>query len=274
VGCAAKKSWEAAVAQNVPSPSGGDVTTEAFLARAPEVSLLNLRVVDATEIGSSTRLVRLGGDDLENFEYAVGQDLMFVVDDANGRIIRRRYTIRRLDPVDRILDLHIVTESDGPGAAWVRDLTVGDTVEAVGPRGKITISPEVDSHLFVGDDVSAPAIAAMVEALPAGSRAVVMVEIADAVDEMKIDPAYDIDLSWHWLRREGRPAGEPHALLAAVDGIEVPEGTHAYVFGEAQVVNAIGAALTSRGVPAERMSPKAYWGRGRANASHGEPLKS
>jgi NADPH-dependent ferric siderophore reductase len=261
------------VTQNVPSPSGGDVTTEAFLARVPEVSLLSLRVVEATDVGTATRLIRLGGDDLAGFTYAVGQDLMFVVDTGNGRIIRRRYTIRRFDPIDRVLDLHIVTDSDGPGAVWTRALAVGDAVEAVGPRGKITLSDSVTSHLFIGDDVSAPAIAAMVEALPPGSQATVFVEIAEALDETKIDPAHGIDLTWTWLHRDGRPAGEVEALLEAVAAAEVPAGVHAYVFGEAQVVNAVGSALKERGVPAERMSPKAYWGRGRANASHGEPLK-
>jgi NADPH-dependent ferric siderophore reductase len=264
------------VTQDIPSPSGGsDMTTEAFLARAPEVSLLRLRVVEVVEIGSATRLLRLSGDDLADFAYAVGQDVMFVVDTANGRIIRRRYTIRRFDPVDRVLDLHIVVDIDGPGARWVRGLAVGDPVEAIGPRGKITLADGVDAHLFVGDDVSAPAIAAMVEALPAGSRATVIVEIGEPADQMKVDPSNDIELAWTWLHRDGRPAGEAGALLEAVAAIELPaQPVHAYVFGEARVVNSVASTLKERGVPAERMSAKAYWGRGRANASHGEPLKS
>jgi hypothetical protein len=31
--------------------------------------------------------------------------------------------------------------------------------------------------------------------------------------------------------------------------------------------------LTTRGLAAGQMSPKAYWGRGRGNAGHGEPAK-
>jgi hypothetical protein len=31
--------------------------------------------------------------------------------------------------------------------------------------------------------------------------------------------------------------------------------------------------LAARGLAPEQISPKAYWGRGRANASHGEPAK-
>jgi NADPH-dependent ferric siderophore reductase len=31
--------------------------------------------------------------------------------------------------------------------------------------------------------------------------------------------------------------------------------------------------LAERGLDQDQMSPKAYWGRGRANASHGEPAR-
>jgi NADPH-dependent ferric siderophore reductase len=258
---------------NVPTPSGGtDITTEAFLSRAPETRLLNLRVVEIDDMGTATRLIRLGGDDLADFDYAVGQDLMFIVDAPEGRIIRRRYTIRRFDRANRLLDLHIVTDSDGPGARWTKALNVGDEVGAIGPRGKITLVPDAATHLFVGDDVSAPAISAMVEALPAGSRAIVVIEVADAADETKIDPVHSIDLDWTWLHRNGREPGVPEAILATVASLVLPaEPLHAYVFGEASVVSAVSAALTERGV--DSISPKAYWGRGRANASHGEPLK-
>jgi NADPH-dependent ferric siderophore reductase len=262
------------VTETVPTLPGGDMTTEAFLARSPEVSLLNLRVVEITDTGSATRVIRLGGADLVGFAYAPGQDLMILADTSGGRIIRRRYTIRRSDPASSTLDVQVVTDSDGPGARWATALAVGDAVEAVGPRGKITIAAGVDRHVFLGDDVAAPAIAAMIEALPAGARATAVVEVADATDESKVDPAHAVDVDLAWLHRAGRPAGTPEALVAAARSVALETGAHVYVFAEASVVSAVAAVLRERGVPAERMSTKAYWGRGRANASHGEPLKS
>jgi NADPH-dependent ferric siderophore reductase len=258
---------------DVPTPSGGrDITTDDFLARVPEARQLGLRVREIDEIGTATRVIRLGGPDLADFAYVPGQDLMFLVDTSGGRIIRRRYTIRRFDRENQWLDLHIVTDSAGPGADWTRNLRVGDEVAAIGPRGKITAAAGVSTHLFVGDDVSTPAIAAMVEALPAGSRATVVSEVAGSADETKIEPGYPIELTWTWLHRDGRPAGTAEALLDAVAAVPMPdEPFHAYVFGEASVVSAVAGALTGRGVTS--ISPKAYWGRGRANASHGEPLK-
>ena len=48
---------------------------------------------------------------------------------------------------------------------------------------------------------------------------------------------------------------------------------HAYLFGEATVVSRLREVLAGRGLGQDQMSPKAYWGRGRANASHGEPAR-
>ena len=262
--------------ESVPTPSGGaDVTTVDFLARVPEARLLRLRVVGLDDIGKTTRAVRLASDDLAGFAYAPGQDLMLLVDTSGGRIIRRRYTIRRFDASANVIELDVITDSDGPGGRWLRGLAVGDEVEGIGPRGKITLAEGVDWHLFVGDDVALPAFASMIEALPAGGRAVVIGDVVAVADETIIDATVPVDLDLIWRHRDGAPAGEADALVAAVKEVALPVGVgHAYVFGEASVVNAVRDALTARGLPAERMSVKAYWGLGRANASHGEPLRS
>ena len=84
----------------------------------------------------------------------------------------------------------------------------------------------------------------------------------------------DIVLHISWLHRLGMPAGDPSALAAEAAEIELPPGRgHAYLFGEATVVSRLREVLAERGLGQDQMSPKAYWGRGRANASHGEPAR-
>jgi NADPH-dependent ferric siderophore reductase len=262
--------------ETVPTPGGGaDMTTVDFLARVPEARLLRLHVVGVDDIGTATRAVRLASNDLTGFTYMPGQDLMLLVDTSGGRIIRRRYTIRRFDAGANVVELDVITDSDGPGGRWLRKLAVGDEVEGIGPRGKITLAEGVDWHLFVGDDVALPAFASMIEALSAGGRAIVVGEVATVADEAVIDPTVPVDLDLLWQHRDGGPAGEPDALVAAAKEVALPAGVgHAYVFGEASVVNAVRDALVARGLVGEQMSVKAYWGRGRANASHGEPVRS
>jgi NADPH-dependent ferric siderophore reductase len=253
---------------DIPSPAGGDVTTDSFLARVPEASLLRLRVESVAELPSGLREVRLTGQDLSGFGYEPGQDLMIPVHAADGRIIRRRYTIRRL--VGSSLDLQVLTDSDGPGARWARALGPGDEVEAIGPRGKIFVAAEASWHLFFCDDVSVPAVSAMVESLPLGMRAIVFADVR--APDGKVSSEADVE--WEWLLRGSSPAGSPASLVVAASSVRVPAGVgHAYVFGEAGVVSRVAGVLGDRGVPREWVSAKAYWGLGRANASHGEPLK-
>ena len=152
---------------------------------------------------------------------------------------------------------------------------VGDEVEGIGPRGKITLAQGVDWHLFIGDDIALPAFASMIEALPAGGGAIVIGDVVAVADQAIIDTTVPVELDLIWRHRDGAPAGVADALVAAVGDVALPAGVgHAYVFGEASVVNAIRDALIVRGLSAEQMSVKAYWGLGRANASHGEPLRS
>src|ERR671926_438478 len=134
----------------VPSLSGGDRTDADFLARAPELRRLTLSVVEVAQMTPRTRRLRLTGPDLAEFSYAAGQDLMVLVDTSGGRIIRRRYTIRRFDPAARQLDLHAIVHTNGPGARWALRLRPGDMVEAIGPRGKIAVAAGAARHLFIG----------------------------------------------------------------------------------------------------------------------------
>jgi NADPH-dependent ferric siderophore reductase len=258
----------------IPTFPGGDRTDTDFLARAPELRKLALTVAEAADITPRTRLLRLTGPELAGFSYEAGQDLMVLVDTAGGRIIRRRYTIRRFDQAARTLDLHAIVHTSGPGARWARGLRAGDAVEAIGPRGKITLAADAAWHLFIGDDVAVPCMAAMVEALPPGSRAVVLAEVADAAEELPVQAPAGVELRWRWLHRDGRPPEDASALLAEVGaGDWEAEGGHAYVAGEVGVAAALRAALLERGFAPEQVDSKAYWGRGRANASHGEPLR-
>jgi len=112
----------------------------------------------------------------------------------------------------------------------------------------------------------------MVGSLPNGAAATVILEVPEPADQQEPDAAADV--SMRWLPRAGRPAGEPDALAAALSSVPLPAGRgHAYLFGEAKVVLRLREVAAERGLAQDQVSAKAYWGRGRANASHGEPAR-
>ena len=235
-------------------------------------SRLPLEVVEAVQLTPHMRRLRLTAPQLASFGYAPGQDVMLLVDVAGNRPVRRRYTIRALDQASRTITLDIVLHGDGPGERWVRAARPGDKIEGIGPRGKITTADGADWHLFVGDESALPAIFRMTEALPSGTPARVLLEIPGPEDEQDLRAVASTHVTW--LHRDGGPAGQPGALAAAAAEVPLPAGYgHAYLLGEASVVARLREVLAARGLGPDQVSPKAYWGRGRANASHGEPAR-
>lgn len=215
------------------------------------------------------RLV-LTAPELADLTYRPGQDVMLLVAVDGNRPVRRRYTIRALDTSRQLLTLDIVRHGDGPGERWVRSAQPGDTIEGIAPRGKIFVAGEADWHLFAADESGLAAVLAMTGSLSPDGRATAILEVPEAADEQKPDLPAGVSLGW--LYRDVQPAGDPAALSAALRAAELPPGTgHAYLFGEAKVVLALREVLEARGVPGEQVSAKAYWGRGKANAQHGEP---
>jgi NADPH-dependent ferric siderophore reductase len=100
----------------------------------------------------------------------------------------------------------------------------------------------------------------------------VVIEVPGPDDEQDLSAAARTRLTW--LHRLGRPAGDTSALAGEAAEVELPPGAgQAYLLGEAKAVLTLREVLEGRGMPAGRMSPKAYWGRGRANAGHGEPAR-
>ena len=233
---------------------------------------LSFEVVESERMSPTMQHIQLTAPELDGFRYEPGQDVMLLVGADGTRPVRRRYTIRSLDRGALTLTLNVVRHGEGPGESWIQSARPGDTVEGIGPRGKITTSPGAEWHLFMGDESAMPAILAMTESLPGDADATLAIEIPDPGDEQELLAPARTRLSW--LHRLGRPAGDPALLSAEAAEIEFGDGEgHAYLFGEASVVSRLREILAGRGLRQDQISPKAYWGRGRGNAGHGEPVR-
>jgi NADPH-dependent ferric siderophore reductase len=233
---------------------------------------MSLEVVDNRPLTPSMQQVVLTAPELAAFTWRPGQDFMLLVAVDGNRPVRRRYTIRDTDPARCLLTLGIVRHDRGPGERWVATATAGDQVEGIGPRGKIFPAPDAAWHLFAGDFSALPAFFAMAGSLPPGQRAIVILEVPGPADEQHLAAAAAVEMTW--LHAGGRPPGDPSALAGAIAEVALPPGAgHAYLAGEAGQVLALREAVAARGLAAEQVSPKAYWGLGRANAAHGEPAR-
>ena len=218
--------------------------------------LLDLEVVATAAIAPHVKLVTVGSSDLLGFEHEPGQDVMITF----GENIRRRYTIRRADPLAGTMDFEFELHGgNGVAAAWAARAHVGDRLEAIGPRGTVGLATDATSHLFVGDDSAMPAIFAMLEAMPPGVSAT-SVLVSPHAPGSRPGPASDARLMWI----------DELTLADAITAL-TPR-TAAYVFGERALVNRAVQLLAGE-TNGDRIVAKAYWRRDQPNAPHGEPLR-
>jgi NADPH-dependent ferric siderophore reductase len=239
------------------------------LASIPGVRPLELEVIEVDELGGRMRRIRLGGSALHDFTYQPGQDVMLVLS-AGERPLSRRYTIRGFDQASKLLELNVVAHGvHGPGAAWASQTQPGDRINGVGPRGKIFVDADADWHLFLGDESAAPGSLHMLETLADGVPGQAILEVPSAGDALPTTaPSEHVT----WLHRGELPAIQSTLLVEAMHAAELPAGHgHVYIAGEVQIVSAVLRAALARGLAMEQLSPKAYWGRGKANENNGEP---
>jgi NADPH-dependent ferric siderophore reductase len=174
---------------------------------------------------------------------------------------RRRYTVRSWDPAAAALTLDFVVHGDtGIAARWASTASRGDVLVFEGPNGGYRPEPGSDWHLLVGDESALPAIAASLEALPAGATAVVRLVCDGPQHELPLATAAGLDL--RWLHRDGVPADEG-LLAASVAELTFPAGRpFGFVHGEADEIRAVRRHLLhERGLTRRDLSCSPYWRR-------------
>lgn len=183
------------------------------------------------------------------------QDVAVVLPDPvepDRLVVRRRYTVRASDVTAGTLELEAVLHGHGPGAAWAAGVAEGDDVVLYGPRAGADVLTG-DRVLVLADDAGLPAVLELLPHLDVATTTVV-VEIAGAAEQQ---PAHGVT----WLHRDGRPSGEPDALLAAATAFAPTPADAAYVIAESRVTAAVRDLLLGAGISRRKLHAKGYWNR-------------
>jgi NADPH-dependent ferric siderophore reductase len=224
----------------------------------------------------------------------------------------RTYTIRALRPEHGEVDVDFVLHgATGPASAWAETAVVGDEIVLIapnarfpGPTGGFEWQPPADASclLIAGDETAVPAICAIVESLPAGRRARVLLEVPTTADALNTAAPAGVAITWLPRRPDdGTPPAPRGALLTAavidaleeladapsptagieLDDVDVdagslwevpPEdtvpgrssGVYAWLAGEAGVVKGLRRHLVQeRGIDRRSVAFMGYWRDGR-----------
>jgi NADPH-dependent ferric siderophore reductase len=221
-------------------------------------------VTAATDLTPRMRRITLAGDELAGFESSAYDDhIKLFVPVAGAEPIARNITPRRFDPHARSLLVDIALH-DGPIGNWARDAALGSPAWVGGPRGSYVVAADFDWYVFLGDETALPAIGRRLEELPAGARAVVVVEVAEAAEEQPLPSRAATDVTW--LHRGTADPGTTTLLRDALTRLVFPPGD-GYVWAacESEVAQTLRADLLARGVAREWLRVSAYWKRDRAD---------
>ncbi|WP_372399444.1 siderophore-interacting protein [Azospirillum sp. HJ39] len=178
----------------------------------------------------------------------------------------RYYTLRRIDAEAGELDIDFVLHADdghsagapdgAPGAGFARRARPGDLCGMSGPCG-LGIRP-ASWHLLAGDETALPAIARILEELPADARGIALIEVEDAADEVPLRAPAGIAVRWLHRRDAGADEG---ALVEAVRNLALPSDLFAWVACEFDDLGRLRDHLRGRGIDRDRMLTVAYWRR-------------
>ncbi|SMQ16493.1 NADPH-dependent ferric siderophore reductase, contains FAD-binding and SIP domains [Streptomyces sp. Ag82_O1-12] len=193
------------------------------------------------------------------------------------RAVMRSYTLRALrrdpDEIDIDFALHGIEPGArvqaGPASRWAARAAAGDRVLLLGPavadNRAIRFRPPEDTDLVVvwGDETAVPAASAIVEALPAGTRARVWLEVPHADDIQHLATEADAEITW--LGRDERGTEGSPAALDALRAAPLPPAERPYVWiaGESGCVKELRRHFVrERGIDRRRVTFVGYWRRG------------
>lgn len=241
------------------------------------------RVLRTTPLGPHLTRITLGGPELAGFvgvgfDQCVrmffpqpGQDVPVIPDDGDWyqayqaipedrRPVLRNYTVRRFDPAALELDVDFVLHGvEGPASAWALRAAPGDVVgvchDAASPRPPA----DIERLLLVADETGLPALAAILDELPAGRRARAYVEVGGPADEIELATGPGVDVTW--LYRDGVPPGRSDIVVRTLRAEEpAVDGVYAWVAGEAGMAKEVRRYLVrDRGVAKGHVEFCGYW---------------
>lgn len=170
----------------------------------------------------------------------------------------RSYTVRAFDAATRELTLDLVVHGDeGVAGPWAASAQPGDEVLLLGPGGAWSPDPSAAAHLLVGDASALPAIAVVLERLPADAVGHVVVEVHDADDELPLAAPAGVRVHWRHTGL-GVPGVALVEAVLALPGLPAP--VSAFLHGEAGAVRELRRHLRAdRGIARENLSVSGYW---------------
>jgi len=246
-----------------------------------------VNIVDVRQLSPRTVRVKFGGEDLKGFETKGPAEHLrvFFPDQASGNLTlpvlgpegysfpedlerppSRTFTLRTWNPETAELEIDFVLHGEGLASQWAANVKPGDQAVISGrPQGTYFLDYDADWYILAGDETALPAIATIIETLPASIPAQVYLEVLDNAEEQELPNLPLVQV--FWLHRGHNQAVPGQMLLSALRNISIPEGNgHVWIGCEASVVrSAKKMFIEDRFLDETKIHAQGYWQHGRLN---------
>ncbi|MGO2813401.1 MULTISPECIES: siderophore-interacting protein [Brevibacterium] len=250
------------------------------IGRQRQLLTMNLEVLDITDVASGFRRLTLHGHEIDGYCDPRAADAFKVmippldapdrrsqapVRDVQGLPtwpgqedpLLRALTVRSLDRVRRLMTVDVSNHSDGLLNLWLSALLPGDIVSLSGMRVEWYLPAQIEQLVLIADDAGAPALASILEALPAefasaGTRIIVPEstrEYVGGVEAEWLDSAMEFVPSLNDFKTEG----------VVGSGVR----SQVWIAAETSAVRALRTvAKRDWNVSTQDLLARAYWHRG------------
>ncbi len=188
-----------------------------------------------------------------------GQAEPTLPEEGGPRPLTRTYTPRRFDPSIPELDVEFVLHGHGPASTWAAQAEPGKRLIVAGPSPNYQVDSEADWIVLAADDRAIPAISTILDVLPVGKRAIVLLEVVDEQEERPLDTAAELEITWLHRGEDVGQAGVP--LENAIRSLDLPDGSgQIYVGCESGAMRRIKHhLLQERGLDRSTVVTRGYW---------------
>jgi NADPH-dependent ferric siderophore reductase len=162
------------------------------------------------------------------------------------------------------LIVDFMLHGEGLASTWAQNVKPGDeSAVSAAAGGPYHADETADSFLLVADESALPGLCTILEVLPSTATARVLVEVADAAEEIALESPATVDVTW--LHRGS--AAPSAALEVAVQEVALPAGSknRVWVGCEAGVMRNIRRHLLDLGLDRAEMHTHGYWKLGEDN---------
>lgn len=192
----------------------------------------------------------------------------------------RTYTVRGYDVTNSSLMIDFVLHGSDrggqPGLAstWAQNARPGDKLGALGGGGRLPAAAPL--MFLLADDTGLPAVAAILETLPADQKGEVLLEVQTPADEL--DLVHPAGMRVRWLHRGEVAPGRSELLAKEAAKLKTavpadPKGSFWWISAEAKTVRTLRKQVREWGVDRRSQLIIGYWNLGATETDYGRSAR-